>query len=99
MGIGLTLLSEKEDRSNMFADFAEPNIIYTNYLYFSPKIAYRYQKNNGGLFFKFTLTPFSGGITKKSIDLENHSYFYCIDRNGFLNSLSHWVGLSAGFTF
>lgn len=98
MGLGLTYLYEKIYTEIGFSDF--PNYPYsvtrTNYFYFSPKIGYRYQKIDGGLFFKFYFTPISTGISV--LNSKTLFYYDVPQHNAYSDNFNRWVGLSIGYT-
>ena len=92
LGIGLTSLVVNPN-SNMVSDF---------YTYLTPKIGYRFQRPNGGLFFRATATPM--------IDILNVStYKFGNEKSRNFSSFNNvvgigyaafpWPGMSIGYTF
>ena len=59
LGAGLTYYSETSKMQ--YSDIALIRVT-NSYLYFTPKIGYRFQKHDGGFFFRITLTPSIGII-------------------------------------
>jgi hypothetical protein len=98
MGLGLTYLYESIYKSNDWIDYGyNYKMIKTNYFYFTPKIAYRFQKNTGGIFFKFVLTPVSTGISV--LDSKSSFYFDYPHQNPFRVNWNNRLGISVGYTF
>lgn len=87
LGPGVNFLSES---------YGKPSY---NLLYFSPKVAYRFQKPNGGLFLRFSFVPVMLGVqnysSRRSIGLYYNSIIYNPDNDG----LHWWFGLAVGATF
>jgi len=92
LGIGLTSLLVNPN-SSVKSDF---------YAYLTPKIGYRFQRPQGGLFFRATATPM--------IDLLNvHTQKFVSDKSRSFSTLSNvagldyavfpWPGLSIGYSF
>lgn len=92
LGIGLTSLFVKPN-SNQRSDF---------YAYFTPKIGYRFQRPQGGLFFRATATPTIDLLNVITYKFENEKQRNFSSMNnvagiGFAAFL--WPGLSIGYTF
>ena len=79
---------------------------HEKYLYFTPKIGYRYQKQEGGLFFKAELTPVFAGYFFQRRFNEEHVYDHSshVTSSLFKNipfsskSVQLWAGISLGWT-
>ncbi|MFN8428493.1 MAG: hypothetical protein U0V04_00800 [Spirosomataceae bacterium] len=76
------------------------NDIYT---YFTPKIGYRFKKNNGGLFFRLTFTPILpginriGGVEDENFNIARETHYF--KSAAFLKTKFYpWVGISIGRT-
>lgn len=92
LGIGLTSLVVNPN-SNMVSDF---------YTYLTPKIGYRYQRPNGGLFLKATASPMIDILNVSTYKLgneksRNFSSFNNVVGLGY--AAFPWPGLSIGYTF
>lgn len=86
-----TLIKEQIDNVNLF-------------FYFTPKIAYRYQKYDGGFFFKAGLTPPVAGLNIWNYSTTGSSKFGSyteLFKNAafFDGRIFPWAGLSFGYTF
>lgn len=72
--------------------------------YITPKIGYRFQKPNGGFFFKVAFTPFINfvnryaGVKKNGIRYEPSSFDWFIGGLDIMNSDMPWAGISLGYT-
>jgi len=92
VGIGLTSLVVNPN-SNMWSDF---------YTYLTPKIGYRYQRPNGGLFLRATATPMIDILNVSTYKWgneksRNFSSFNNVAGLGY--AVFPWPGLSIGYTF
>jgi hypothetical protein len=92
VGIGLTSLIVNPN-SNMVSDF---------YTYLTPKIGYRYQRPNGGLFLRATVTPMIDILNVRTYTFgneksRNFSSFNNVVGLGY--AVFPWPGLSIGYTF
>jgi len=87
LGPGLTFISESYN-----------NRTYS-LLYFSPKIAYRFQRPTGGLFFRFSFVPTMFGVENYSIRRSTDLYYNSIIYNPDNDGLNWWFGLGVGWTF
>lgn len=87
LGAGMTVLSESyNDRTY-------------NLLYFSPKIAYRFQRPIGGPFARVSFVPIMLGAENYSFTHSVYFYHNSIIYNPDNDGLYWWFGLSAGWTF
>lgn len=92
MGIGLTSLLVNPN-SNLGTD---------SYTYLTPKIGYRFQRPNGGLFFRATVTPMIAILNVSTFNFGAEKYRQF---SSFKNVLGlgyaafPWPGLSMGYTF
>jgi hypothetical protein len=92
LGIGLTSLLVNPN-SNVGTD---------SYTYMTPKIGYRFQRPNGGLFFRATVTPMIAILNVSSIKYNNETYRQFSTLNnvaGLGYAAFPWPGLSMGYTF
>ena len=87
LGPGLTFLSESYNNRNY------------SLIYFSPKIAYRFQRPTGGLFVRFSFVPTMLGVEHYSISRSTDLYHNSIIYNPDNDSLNWWFGLGVGWTF
>ena len=62
-------------------------------LFSALRIGYRYQKADGGLFFKAGLTPLLGAVINRYI--KNPRVFYA---SGFEPFVYPWIGIGIGYT-
>ena len=118
LGIGLTAMYLREGNIPASYGYKDDNGVYhyeqfighehNFFAYFTPKIGYRYQNPNGGLFLRATLTPHIAGISsyggvrgkngnKTNIDDSYTEYFSSVAFLG--NRLLIRAGLSVGWTF
>lgn len=105
LGIGLTLLRIKDIVHIGNQDQYNVTGTETNYYtYFSPKISYRYQNSQGGLFLKAGIAPMFAIVNR--IAMTNEQYFnmrpgyeYFENVCGFGYSAFPWFGISLGYTF
>lgn len=113
LGIGLTamLLDQKDiNASQLYVD-QYGNLQNNSYIgyqvdlysYFTPKIAYRYQKPEGGFFFRLAFTPALAGINRigSPIGGNNKGYYYYefFSSAAFFDSRAFpWAGISFGYT-
>ena len=74
------------------------------YSYFTPKIGYRFQKPNGGMFFRVTLTPPVAGINRIG-SINESKYYHHVSNQYFYSApffepykIYPWAGLSIGYT-
>jgi hypothetical protein len=111
LGLGFTTMYEK---SEIFIGVYNPISNQTSnkdyfhtvnfYTYFTPKFGYRYQRANGGFFFRTTFTPFLAGInrigykTKRGIGKYSR-YEYFDNAVSFGEPVFPWVGVGIGYTF
>lgn len=114
LGLGVTILNniysynyeivtQTNGYSQSFFFRATPT---DRYLYLTPKIGYRYQRPNGGFFFRVTLTPWIS-IVNSYEEIKNNGKIYkekvyaTFDGVGdFYGSPAFpWLGLSLGYTF
>lgn len=92
LGIGLTSLLVNPN-SSVKSDF---------YAYLTPKIGYRFQRPQGGLFFKATATPMIDLLsvnTYKSGSNKSRSFSTLSNVAGLDYPAFPWPGLSIGYTF
>ena len=87
LGVGLTYWTEKWGGSSSDRD---------TYIYFTPKIGYRFQRPNGGLFFRIAFTPPIGLI--HSAKWDNKIWYYNFE-NPIDGLIFPWGGISLGYTF
>ena len=92
LGVGLTSL------------LVNPNSIVKSdfYAYLTPKIGYRYQRPQGGLFFKATATPMIDLLsvnTHKFGTTKSRSFSTLSNVAGLDYPAFPWPGLSIGYTF
>ncbi|MFH1004871.1 MAG: hypothetical protein V1781_05185 [Bacteroidota bacterium] len=68
------------------------------YSYFTPKIGYRFQRHQGGLFFRATLTPMIAFINAyfEKDNYRNFEYFTNVVNIDY--PIFPWAGLSIGYT-
>lgn len=118
LGIGLTAMYLREGNIPVSHGYKDDNGVYhyeqfighehNFFAYFTPKIGYRYQNPNGGLFLRATLTPHIAGISsyggvrgkngiKTNIDDSHTEYFSSVAFLG--NRFLIRAGLSVGWTF
>ena len=118
LGIGLTAMYLREGNIPVSYGYKDDNGVYhyeqfighehNFFAYFTPKIGYRYQNPNGGLFLRATLTPHIAGISsyggvrgkngiKTNIDDSYTEYFSIVAFLG--NRFLIRAGLSVGWTF
>jgi hypothetical protein len=108
LGTGLTYFSETS--KTQYSDIALIRVT-NSYLYFTPKIGYRFQKQDGGFFFRFTLTPSVGlidnfGVLKhgQTIYSKGYTYYPPYASGPFAGagigwrSITPWAGFSFGYT-
>lgn len=75
------------------------------YLYFTPKLGYRFQRPQGGIFFRVTFTPLVafmnrvGGISIGGTEVVNSRYEFFTNVVSFGNRAFPWGGISIGYTF
>lgn len=113
VGIGFTamhVVNKNIQVTQSFTDengvtFAESFLGYSTdiYTYFTPKIGYRYQKPEGGFFFRFTATPAIAGINKigatKGGKYESFDYYqYFTNAAFYWRRAIPWAGISFGYT-
>ncbi|WP_199851582.1 hypothetical protein [Brumimicrobium mesophilum] len=92
LGIGLTSLLVNP-HSNKKSSF---------YAYLTPKIGYRFQRLQGGLFFRATLTPMIDILSVSTSNLgnvKNRSFSTLSNVAGLGFAAFPWPGLSIGYTF
>lgn len=92
LGIGLTSLLVNP-HSNKNSSF---------YAYLTPKIGYRFQRPQGGLFFRATLTPMIDILSVSTSNLgngKNRSFSTLSNVAGLGFAAFPWPGLSIGYTF
>ncbi len=87
----VTSVTEKVDNVNLF-------------FYLTPKIGYRFQKPEGGFFFRATLTPPVAGINiwryNSTSSYSQSPYTELFTNAAFFGSRIYpWAGLSFGYTF
>ncbi|MCX6189242.1 MAG: hypothetical protein NTW54_06530 [Bacteroidetes bacterium] len=96
LGMGLTVLG----LSSGFAGEGLTKVI-SYYSYFTPKIGYRFQKPQGGLFFRIGLAPMIAFINYATFgglsDYRNFEYFNNVVDLGY--RVFPWPGMSFGYTF
>ena len=118
LGIGLTAMYLREGNIPASYGYKDDNGVYhyeqfighehNFFAYFTPKIGYRYQNPNGGLFLRVNLTPHIAGISsydgvrgkngiKTNIDDSYTEYFSSVAFLG--NRFLIRAGLSVGWTF
>lgn len=116
LGIGFTPMYLREGKIDASRSFYDENgglqtesyIGHANnfYSYFTPKIGYRYQQSDGGLFLRVTLTPpvagfnrlgpTKGGKTTSGFGAYNEVF----SSAAFFDSrVFPWAGFSVGWTF
>ncbi len=115
IGIGLTAMFVRkfsysqpdydDPFGNKYIHFYEKN---EKSIYFSPKIGYRFQKADGGFFFKAMVTPiipftFSSFIKERNVDVQTIfvPYYYSKrQQTSFTKGdFYSWLGFSLGYTF
>ena len=93
LGLGLTSLIVNP----YWNDFS------TNYyVYFTPKLGYRFQRPQGGVFFRATATPMVDILNARTDKSENKTYRNFSTFNnvaGLGYAMFPWPGLSVGYTF
>jgi hypothetical protein len=115
LGIGITPMYLRQGRIDCSESVTDANgVIQTNsfvgyqnnfYSYFTPKIGYRFQKNTGGFFFRFTFTPSVAGINaiggvqggnliKRNQEIQYFKYAAFFEPN----KIFPWAGISIGWT-
>ena len=98
LGIGLTFLSLKE-RSN--PEDKQSRFITDSYLYFTPKISYRFQNPTGGLFFRVSFTPPVALFTTVKYNSDSYNRYLTDADNpvpGSGDIMFPLPGLSIGYT-
>jgi len=115
LGIGLTAMYVRRGKINVHEYLIDENseVIQIHdftghhndfYLYPTPKIGYRYQKQNGGFFWRATFTPPVAGISsiggiqgyQNFTDIRQTTTF--TDNINFETFISPWIGISFGWT-
>jgi hypothetical protein len=114
LGLGFTpmlIYFDKISASEMYSDqsgnLQENNYEGTQtnfYSYITPKLGYRYQQKNGGLFFRATITPVLAGINKegsikggKNEGLKYQTNYF--NEAAFFGYKAFpWAGISLGWT-
>ena len=102
-GLGINyLLDEVKNGVNYEGD----NVIEKNqYLYFTPRLGYRFQRSQGGIFFRITFTPliaFVNRVGAISVDHEkvvNPRTEWFSNVVSFGNKAFPWGGVSIGYTW
>lgn len=95
LGIGLTSLVVRKE-------YGDPVVSLSSYTYLTPKIAYRYQRHQGGLFFKATATLMVDLLSTTTYNFSGEAYRVFSTMNnvaGLDYPVFPWPGLSIGYTF
>jgi len=93
LGIGLTLLMVKPYYYNFMTSY---------YAYLSPKISYRFQRPQGGLFFRASATAMVDLINVRIYKYQQGTFHHFSTMNdvvGLGYAIFPWPGLSIGYTF
>jgi len=114
LGMGFTAMYLREGRMNVTESTTDDHGVrrersFTGstdnfYSYFTPKIGYRYQKNGGGIFFRFTFTPAVaginsiGGINGSEYTVNGRGIEYFSSAAFFGYRVFPWAGASIGWT-
>lgn len=114
LGLGFTPMYFRSKQIEATDSYSDKNGIIHNesfighetdfFSYFTPKIGYRFQKPNGGLFFRATFSPAVAGINKygslKGGNYKlNDSYSEYFSSAAFFGSpVFPWAGVSIGWT-
>lgn len=103
LGMGLNFLMDevKEGVEYLGESGNEKNY----FVYFTPKLGYRFQRPQGGIFFRVTFTPLVafmnrvGGISVGNTQVVNSRYEFFTNVVSFGNRAFPWGGVSIGYTF
>lgn len=101
-GIGLNFLRD-EVRDGVYY-FGEHGVGTNYYLYVTPKIGYRFQQPQGGIFFRITFTPLIafinrvGAIRVEDDRVVNARTEFFSNVVSFGNRIFPWGGISIGYT-
>ncbi|MBI4930746.1 MAG: hypothetical protein HY841_08290 [Bacteroidetes bacterium] len=112
LGIGLTIFSNRY-KVNPNTYYTSPYISNstigrgTDYILFaSPKIGYRYQRLQGGIFFKVAFSPiinivayYGSAKFKNESQFNQTGSFHFFEPFGSLGHVLPWAGISIGYTF
>ncbi|HWY11452.1 MAG TPA: hypothetical protein VN026_09010 [Bacteroidia bacterium] len=106
LGVGLTFLSvtNQVQFSNESVKFT--TFVTNSYVYFTPKISYRFQNPNGGLFFRVSFTPPIALYNREGAYKQGNETYLGARNNYLLNAVGPiddyrifpWPGLSVGYT-
>ncbi len=114
LGLGFTPMIFKEIgiQSSFYVEDQQGNQVLKNekfdnvnlFFYLTPKIGYRFQKPEGGFFFRATLTPPVAGINiwnySSTSSYQRAPYNEFFTNAAFFGSRIYpWAGLSFGYTF
>lgn len=103
LGLGLNFLMDEV--KNGVDYLGEAGVLRNYYLYFTPKLGYRFQRPQGGVFFRLTFTPlfaFMNRVGAISVDNElvvNPRTEIFSNVVSFGNKVFPWGGISIGYTF
>lgn len=103
LGLGLDFLMDEVKTGVSF--LGKEGVERNYYLYFTPKLGYRFQRKQGGIFFRITFTPLFAFINRVgAISVDNE--LVVNPRNeifsnvvSFGNKVFPWGGVSIGYTF
>ena len=103
LGLGLNFLMDQVENG---VDYLGEEGVETNYfLYFTPKLGYRFQRKQGGIFFRVTFTPLIafinrvGAISVGNELVVNPRTEIFSNVVSFGNKVFPWGGVSIGYTF
>ncbi|MCX6350732.1 MAG: hypothetical protein NTX03_02600 [Bacteroidetes bacterium] len=112
LGLGFTVLYSRHrdevyekvtDTGNLTHTYSYKGAANDWYSYITPKIGYRFQSPEGGLFLRATFTPMIAGINRLGTYEGSHiytesTYEYFTHAAFFLQRVAPWVGVSLGYT-
>jgi hypothetical protein len=103
LGLGLNFLMDEVENGVDYR--GESGIERNYYLYFTPKLGYRFQRPQGGIFFRVTFTPLVafmnrvGEISVGNMQVVHSRYEFFTNVVSFGNRAFPWGGVSIGYTF
>jgi hypothetical protein len=103
LGMGLNFLVDEVKEGVEY--LGESGIEKNYYLYFTPKLGYRFQRPQGGIFFRVTFTPLVafmnrvGEISIGNTQVVNSRFEFFTNVVSFGNRAFPWGGISIGYTF